>query len=49
MIIQRYSLRTKNKTCSKEYSLLEYIENPCNKLKNQQVARVFSLSLLKHS
>lgn len=26
MIIQRGSLRTKNKTCSKEYSLREYIK-----------------------
>lgn len=32
MIIQRGSLRTKNKTCSKEYPLREYITNPCNEL-----------------
>lgn len=28
MIIQRGSLRTKNKTCSKEYSLREYKKPP---------------------
>ena len=31
MIIQRDSLRTKNKTCSKEYSLREYRKKTANK------------------